>query len=101
MPATARAEPATLISAPANLGLLGFFKYSTFLVGNLNRLLALAGAAQGLPLPQDLMPEGWHFVLPVGISFFVFQSLSYTIDYYRGKVKSIYEREPMFSEFVR
>jgi D-alanyl-lipoteichoic acid acyltransferase DltB (MBOAT superfamily) len=75
------------VSLVANLGLLGFFKYSTFLVGNLNRLLALTGPDRHLPLPQDLMPEGWHFVLPVGISFFVFQSLSYTIDYYRGKVE--------------
>ncbi len=84
------------ISLAANLGLLGFFKYSTFLVGNLNHVLELAGAARRLPLPQDLLPEGWTFVLPVGISFFVFQSLSYTIDFYRGNV----EEEPSLLRYA-
>jgi len=87
------------VSLVANLGLLAFFKYSTFLVENLNRVLALAGTLHRLPLPQDVVPEGWTFVLPVGISFFVFQSLSYTIDYYRGKVE--YEPNPIrYATFV-
>ncbi|HPA20338.1 MAG TPA: MBOAT family O-acyltransferase [Verrucomicrobiae bacterium] len=85
-----------VISLVANLGLLGFFKYSTFLVKNVNRALALAGVTGGLPLPQEILPEGWQFVLPVGISFFVFQSLSYTIDFYRGNVPC----EPSFIRYT-
>ena len=52
-----------------NLGLLGFFKYWDFLAGTLSAL--------GIPLPQLGLP------LPIGISFFTFQTMSYTIDVYR------------------
>ena len=58
-----------------NLGMLGFFKYTNFLVGNLNALF-------GLGLPTT------NFVLPLGISFYTFQTMSYTIDVYLGKVKA-------------
>lgn len=61
-----------------NLGLLGYFKYAAFLVETANGLLAGAGGGYQFPVPDVL--------LPVGISFFVFQSMSYTIDYYRGAV---------------
>ena len=36
--------------------------------------------------PGTLMPHGWEYVLPVGISFYTFQSLSYSIDFYLGKI---------------
>ncbi len=55
-----------------NLGFLGFFKYWNFLVSN------LVGVGVQLPLADVL--------LPVGISFFTFQSMSYTIDVYRGEI---------------
>ncbi len=58
-----------------NLGMLGFFKYTNFFVGNLNALF-------GLSLPTI------SFVLPLGISFYTFQTMSYTIDVYLGKVKA-------------
>ena len=58
-----------------NLGMLGFFKYTNFFVGNLNALF-------GLNLPTI------SFVLPLGISFYTFQTMSYTIDVYLGKVKA-------------
>ncbi len=61
-----------------NLGVLAFFKYSPFFVENLNGLLAWSGAGYSLEWPAVL--------LPVGISFFTFQSMSYTIDYYRNDV---------------
>lgn len=61
-----------------NLGVLAFFKYSPFFVENLNGLLAWSGAGYSLQWPAVL--------LPVGISFFTFQSMSYTIDYYRNDV---------------
>lgn len=85
-----------VVSLVANLGLLAFFKYSTFAIKNVNRVLALAGVGGGLPLPGELLPEGWEFVLPVGISFFIFQSLSYTIDFYRGRVAA----EPNFIRYT-
>jgi len=58
-----------------NLGLLGFFKYAGFFQNNLNCMLQLFGAGT-FPVLK--------IVLPVGISFFTFKILSYTIDVYRG-----------------
>ena len=64
-----------LIGALAvNLGMLGFFKYYGFLVDTLNGLFGLHLANHALPLP-------------IGISFYTFQALSYVIDVYRGKAK--------------
>ncbi len=66
-----------LVSVVANLGLLGWFKYANFGVETLNTILASMGVA----------PLGWTaVVLPVGISFYTFQSMSYTIDVYRREV---------------
>ena len=63
-----------LASVVANLGLLGWFKYANLFVGTWNDVA---------PWPIE-----WeNVVLPVGISFFTFQSMSYTIDVYRGDVK--------------
>ncbi len=67
------------ISIVNNLGLLGFFKYGGFVTENLNALLSLLGVPYVLPAPGLL--------LPVGISFYIFQSMSYTIDYYRGNIE--------------
>ncbi|PKN19205.1 MAG: membrane-bound O-acyltransferase family protein [Deltaproteobacteria bacterium HGW-Deltaproteobacteria-22] len=61
-----------VISLVSNLSLLAAFKYSGFLVTNIN---ALTGAR--LPVP--------HFSLPIGISFYTFQTISYTVDIYRGR----------------
>jgi D-alanyl-lipoteichoic acid acyltransferase DltB (MBOAT superfamily) len=58
--------------------LLGFFKYSVFAVDNLNALLSAFGAPYNIPAPGILFP--------VGISFYTFQAVGYTIDVYRGKV---------------
>ncbi len=58
-----------------NLGLLGFFKYADFFIGNINALL-------GTQIPLTQVP------LPIGISFFTFQTMSYTIDVYRGNAKA-------------
>ena len=68
-----------IVSLVSNLGLLGFFKYSDFIGENLNTLLGLVGVELRFP--------GLGLVLPVGISFYTFQTLSYTIDVYRGKLK--------------
>jgi D-alanyl-lipoteichoic acid acyltransferase DltB (MBOAT superfamily) len=63
------------LSIATNLGVLGAFKYSSFLLGSVADLLLVFGYA--IPLPT------LSVVLPVGISFYTFQSMSYTIDVYR------------------
>ena len=75
-----------VISVVNNLLLLLFFKYAGFVVENLNVLFASLHVAIKLAEPSSLMPFGFPYLLPVGISFFTFQSLSYTIDFYRGQV---------------
>ena len=77
-----------VLSLLNNLFLLGFFKYGEFVVENLNEGLSLLGPGWVLPSPDVL--------LPVGISFYTFQSMSYTIDYWRGKI----EVEPNFIRFA-
>jgi len=67
------------ISIANNLGLLGFFKYGTFVTDNTNLLLS------SLNIPYEVPSPG--MLLPIGLSFYIFQSLSYTIDYYRGNVE--------------
>ncbi len=64
-----------ILSLCGNLGLLLFFKYADF-------LLETAGALFGAELPRLDLP------LPIGISFYTFQTMSYTIDVYRGEAKA-------------
>ena len=68
-----------LISVFVNLGLLFFFKYWDFFAGETNRLAAL------LSIPYTV-PK-FSLILPVGISFYTFQTMSYTIDVYRREVE--------------
>lgn len=86
-PVIAKEQPRTrgmrvmlICSVASNLALLGFFKYYGFTVENLNRVMA------GLGLGQDWLPV-LRVVLPVGISFYTFQSMSYAIDVYRGQAR--------------
>ena len=62
-----------------NLGMLGFFKYYNFFIDSFDNLIVQLGFQSSLRTLQ--------IILPVGISFYTFQSLSYSIDIYRGKVK--------------
>ncbi|MGO8704727.1 MAG: MBOAT family O-acyltransferase [Candidatus Brocadiia bacterium] len=71
-----------------NLCLLATFKYAGFLTENLNALLAALGGQYVIPVP--------NWLLPVGISFYTFQSMSYTIDCYRGRIQP----EPRFVRFA-
>jgi len=64
-----------VISILANIGLLGFFKYYNFFAGNINELTGSAFIVH-------------HWLLPIGLSFHTFQSLSYTIEVYRGNQKA-------------
>ncbi|HYV40119.1 MAG TPA: MBOAT family O-acyltransferase [Gemmataceae bacterium] len=88
-----------IISLVSNFGFLGYFKYSGFITDNLNALLAQWGLDFKLPDPAAYpnamfgffsFPEDWYFkhvILPIGISFHTFQSMSYTIDAYRGTIQ--------------
>jgi D-alanyl-lipoteichoic acid acyltransferase DltB (MBOAT superfamily) len=67
------------VSVAINLGILAIFKYADFAMQSVADLLAAFGYH---PSPPVL-----NFVLPVGISFYTFQSMSYTIDVYRGQMK--------------
>jgi alginate O-acetyltransferase complex protein AlgI len=68
-----------LASLVTNLGLLGFFKYGGFLLANFVALLASMGISY--------QPPEWSIILPVGISFYTFQTLSFTIDVYRRQLE--------------
>ncbi len=63
-----------IVSVLMNVGLLGIFKYSSFFITNIN-------AVFGTSITDPQLP------LPIGISFYTFQSMSYTIDLYRRKIK--------------
>lgn len=67
------------ISIAANLGMLGFFKYYNFFIENFTSVFSLFGS--------EIQPNSLNIILPVGISFYTFQTLSYTIDIYRGKLQ--------------
>lgn len=67
------------VSVCTNFGILGFFKYFNFFSDSAARLLSAFGLGASWPTLQ--------IVLPVGISFYTFQTLSYTIDVYRGQLE--------------
>ena len=69
---------ALIIGVTGNLMILGYFKYFNFLIGIVNSILRAEKIA-----PKEI-------VLPLGISFFTFQAMSYAIDVYRGNVKPCY-----------
>jgi len=83
---TRGAKIALISSIVINLGMLGFFKYIDFIIVNLNALTGLSIPVTGIPLP-------------IGISFFTFQTMSYTIDVYRGDAHA--QKDPVnFATFV-
>jgi len=76
---TKKARVALICSLISNLAILGFFKYADFIIGNINALF------------NTSVPY-MYISLPLGISFFTFQTMSYSIDVYRGEIKA--ERSP-------
>src|SRR6476619_6127389 len=68
-----------LTSVIVNLGMLGYFKYGGFLLENFVALAASLGVAY--------KPAEWSIVLPIGISFYTFATLSYTLDVYLRRAK--------------
>lgn len=67
------------ISIIVNLGFLAFFKYYNFFLDNFIAAFTVLG--------QDINPRGLDIILPVGISFYTFQTLSYSIDVYKKKLE--------------
>lgn len=67
------------VSILINLGFLGFFKYFNFFVESFTEVFSFFG--------KEIQPNTLNIILPVGISFYTFQTLSYTIDVYRKKLE--------------
>ncbi|HUG86456.1 MAG TPA: MBOAT family protein [Euzebya sp.] len=70
-----------IVVVAADLGILGFFKYYGFFVSSLANLLGSVGVQADLPFLQ--------IVLPVGVSFFTFQAISYVVDVHRGQTQAV------------
>jgi len=81
LPETRRRHVGLIMTIAANLSFLGFFKYFNFFVDSANQMLS------GLGLPAGRFHL--HIVLPAGISFYTFQSLSYTIDVYKRRTEAV------------
>ncbi len=75
----ARRRAWVLVSILVNLGLLGYFKYGGFLLENWQALMSTIGVTWTAP--------GWSIVLPVGISFYTFQTMAYSLDVYLRRAK--------------
>jgi len=69
-----------LCSIVANLGLLCYFKYANFFLHSLQEVLNQLGISTAFPALQ--------MIIPIGISFYTFEAINYTVDVYRGKVKA-------------
>lgn len=80
-----------VLSLSVNLGLLFFFKYFNFVIGEVFNFTSISGNESNIFAHQ--------FLLPVGISFYTFQTMSYTIDVYNGKTK-VEKHLGIFAVFV-
>ena len=80
---TPRARIALIASVTSNLTLLGFFKYFNFGVDSFDALVAWIG------MPELRIDAALRITLPLGISFYTFQSMSYAIDLYRGDARAV------------
>lgn len=82
-PRTRGQKAALAVSLASNLALLGFFKYFNFATDNYDAVVAWLG------LPEMATDATLRVILPLGISFYTFQSMSYAIDVYRGHAHAI------------
>jgi alginate O-acetyltransferase complex protein AlgI len=74
-----------VFSLTINFGMLFYFKYAMFILDNVNGIAHWLG--------QDDVAKTWHVLLPIGISFYTFHTVSYVVDVYRGRVAPV--REPL------
>jgi alginate O-acetyltransferase complex protein AlgI len=77
-----------VVAVIGNLGMIGFFKYFMLFANSINFIVVKTGLGDGFNV--------MHVILPIGISFFTFQAMSYTIDVYRRKIDATYD----FIEFA-
>ncbi|MDL2282808.1 MBOAT family protein, partial [Parabacteroides sp. OttesenSCG-928-G06] len=89
MPSLTKKKLLVALSLCVNLGMLVYFKYFNFLYDIGVHLLHQVGHLVGNTVWQELPVKRFDIFLPVGISFFTFQSLSYVIDTYRGKLQPL------------
>ncbi len=76
---SSRKKMLLIISLIGNLGLLGFFKYADFMIFEFNMLGQIFNLSSEIPF--------LNLALPIGISFYTFQTIGYTVDVYRGKLE--------------
>jgi alginate O-acetyltransferase complex protein AlgI len=69
-----------IASLVGNLGMLGYFKYANFFLDSLQTALQTAGMSTSIPLLS--------IILPIGISFYTFEAINYTVDVYRGRMRA-------------
>jgi alginate O-acetyltransferase complex protein AlgI len=79
------------VSVTANLGLLGFFKYTNFFLASLEEGLNRYGASASFPLLR--------VIAPIGISFYTFEAINYVVDVYRGRLRAEHSL-PRFLLFI-
>ncbi|MFT4661915.1 MAG: alginate O-acetyltransferase complex protein AlgI [Patiriisocius sp.] len=72
-------KPWLILSICTNLGILMTFKYANFFIDNINDLLSQLGSTGSI--------GALKFILPMGISFYTFQTMAYSVDVYNGKIK--------------
>ena len=70
----ARRRMLLTVSILVNLGMLGYFKYGGFMMENFQAMMMAMG--------MDYQPPEWNIILPVGISFYTFQTMAYSLDVY-------------------
>ncbi len=75
-----RRKLCVFLSFFTNLSILAFFKYANFAIANINSILSA--------MHIEVKAQSLDILLPVGISFYTFQALSYTMDVYRGEIKA-------------
>jgi len=79
-PSPGRRKALLVLSILGNLAILCYFKYANFFLESLRQGLESAGASASIPVLQ--------VILPIGISFYTFEAISYTVDVYRGKIRA-------------
>ncbi len=81
-------KPLMIISIIINLGVLSYFKYFNFLGESVTEIVTGIGSLWGME-PGDVQWSPWDIFLPVGISFYTFQTMSYIFDIYRGRIEPL------------
>lgn len=76
------AKSVVILAISVNIGILGVFKYADFLLGS------VISPLQQIVAGHQALPESLQLALPVAISFYTFQTISYTIDVHRGKIRA-------------